>query len=317
LIKEILSKRIDTEELLPELKKYYNGYLFTEDGQERIFNSDMILYYLKEYKKNNCPPRDLIDTNVTSDYTKMAELFTLKNKERNYKILEGILKGQVQQTSITKEFSLAKEFTTEDFLSLLYYLGFLTIDSSILNMVNLRVPNYMVKELYFDFFAKLIKENAEYKLETLEIKKSVLDLALKGDISRFIEIIEQTLNQLANRDFIKFDEKYIKLIMLSYLILSKAYYVKSEYEVEDGYLDIALFKRNGINLNYEAIIELKYIKKKEYQQKGEEIIEEKLKQAKEQLMKYQQAEELQEKTKLKKWAIIFSGDKCLRKVEIN
>ena len=55
--------------------------------------------------------------------------------------------------------------------------------------------------------------------------------------------------------------------MLTYLMLSKIYYVKSEYEVENGYLDILLLQRSGIPVEYEAVLEIKYIKKKEYEDK--------------------------------------------------
>ena len=318
-VKRLLNKILEdenNEEIFAKLKKYYNGYLFNEKTEKRLFNSDMVLYYLGEYQIDNEEPSDLIDTNISSDYAKMRELFTLKNKERNYKILKEIVKGELQQTAITREFSLAKEFSAEDFLSLLFYLGFLTIDSSVLNLVNLRVPNYVVKELYFDFFAKIIKDDAEYDLETVEIKQSIIKLALEGDITEFIEIVEQTLKRLSNRDYIKFDEKYIKLIMLSYLMLSRVYYVKSEYEIKDGYLDIALLERSGVEPKYEAVIELKYIKKSIYNKKGDEIVQQKLEEAQEQLLKYREAEELKSKANLKKWVLVFVGAECVEHLEI-
>ena len=316
LIDKLIAEDIDKEELMKKLKRYYNGYLFNQDAEERLFNSDMVLYYFKSYLKENKEPTDLIDTNISSDYAKMRELFTLKNKERNYKILDGILNEELQQTAITREFSLAKEFTAEDFLSLLFYLGFLTIDSSVLNLVNLRVPNYVVKELYFDFFAKIIKDDADYEIETVDIKKSIVQLALEGEITDFVNIVEETLQRLSNRDYIDFDEKYIKLTMLSYLMLSRVYYVKSEYEVEDGYIDIALLERSGVDPNYEAIIELKYIKKSEYDDQGEDIVQAKFEAAKEQILKYQQSDELNARQNLKKIVLIFVGDKCVKQKEL-
>ncbi|WP_027339131.1 AAA family ATPase [Halonatronum saccharophilum] len=316
LLAKVINNKDNNKELFLKLKKYYNGYLFNEKAKKRLFNSDMVLYYLGEYQIDGSEPSDLIDTNISSDYAKMRELFTLKNKERNFKILDGILSGKLQQAAITREFSLAKEFSSEDFLSLLFYLGFLTIDSSILNLMNLKVPNYVIKELYFDFFAKIVKEDVDYEIETVEIKKSIIQIALEGRIDSFIEIVEKTLDRLSNRDYISFDEKYVKLIMLSYLMLSKVYYVKSEYEVEDGYIDIALLERSGIKPEYEGIIELKYIKKSEYKDKDEKIVEEKFKEAKDQILRYKKADELKERKNLKKWVVIFVGAKCMKSVLI-
>jgi len=50
--------------------------------------------------------------------------------------------------------------------------------------------------------------------------------------------------------------------MLTYLFLSKVYYIKTEYEVEGGYIDIALLPRINVKAPNHAIIELKYITKK-------------------------------------------------------
>ncbi|MCK4261433.1 MAG: AAA family ATPase, partial [Halanaerobiales bacterium] len=280
-------KSLDHKKIIPELKKYYNGYLFSEYAQKRIFNSDMVLYYLSEYLINNLPPADLIDTNIASDYAKMQKLFSLKNQERNYQILEKILMGQSQTTTITREYSLAKEFTEEDFLSLLFYLGFLTIEDKVLRRVRLKVPNYAIKELYFDFFIKVLKERFELNLDTSEIQDSIEAIAFTGNIDKFINVIEKTLKQLSFRDFIEFDEKYIKIIMYTYLIMSKAYYIKSEYEVKEGYVDIGFFQHPDRDENiYEGLIEVKYIKKADYKKKGQTIVAEKLEMGKDQLLSY-------------------------------
>ncbi len=316
LLNEILGEDIDKDLLIPELKRYYNGYKFSGKVDDKVFNSDMILYYLNKYQQENELPLELIDTNISSDYSKMRDLFTLKNKKRNLKILEDILKGNSQTVQITREFSLAKEFTSEDFLSLLFYMGFLTIDKSILTRYKLKVPNYVIKELYFDFFAKLIRDDSNYDLNISGIKDAMEQIALKGEINDFINIIEKTLEKLSNRDFIKYDEKYIKLIFLSYLMLSNIYYVKSEYEVEGGYIDIALLARSGVEPEYEGIIELKYIKQSDYEHAGDSIVNRKVAEAKEAILRYKESEELREKEKLKKWVIVFAGSKCVECLEV-
>lgn len=317
LLERTTNNDINVNEVMPALKNYYNGYLFNEDAEEKVFNSDMVLYYISEYLVNKEPPVDLIDTNISSDYAKMQKLFTLKNKERNYTILEEILEGKLQKTTITREYSLAKEFTKDDFRSLLFYLGFLTIKGRVLNRVKIGIPNYVIKELYFDFFAEIVRKEAEYELDTADIKDSIEQIAIEGDIDEFVQIIEKTLKKVSFRDFIKFNEKYVKLIMLSYLMLSKVYYVKSEYEVEDGYIDIALFERSGLSLEYEALIEVKYIKKQDYEEKGKVIVEEKSKEGKDQIIRYRQTREFKNKDKLKKWVLVFAGDKCVAKMEVD
>ncbi len=268
----------EVETILPDLITYYNGYLFSEDASTRVFNSDMAFYYINSYRKYQKPPQDLIDTNISSDYAKLRRLFTLKNKERNYGILQELLNGESPKTAITREFSLAKRFTRQDFLSLLYYLGFLTIKHGGRALrVALEVPNYVIKELYFEFFEELLSQNVE--LETDDIIEGIEELAFEGKIEGFIRSIETMLEKVSFRDFMNFDEKYVKLVMLTYLMLSKIYYVKSEYEVENGYIDILLLQRSGIQIDYEAMFEVKYLKKKEYEdnKSGKQTLQKKFK----------------------------------------
>ncbi len=192
--------------------------------------------------------------------------------------MQELLNGESPKTTITREFSLAKRFTRQDFLSLLYYLGFLTIKHGGRALrVALEVPNYVIKELYFEFFEELLSQNVE--LETDDIIEGIEELAFDGKIEGFIRSIETMLEKVSFRDFINFDEKYVKLVMLTYLMLSKIYYVKSEYEVENGYIDILLLQRSGIQIDYEAMFEVKYLKKKEYEdnKSGKQTLQKKFK----------------------------------------
>lgn len=319
LIVNTLEKDIesnDLDKLVDELRKNYNGYLFSENADKRLFNSDMILYYLKSYEDFGDGPRDLIDKNIASDYAKLGKMFDLKNKTQNMKVLDKILKNEPIKASITSQFSMEKDFEEDDFKSLLFYFGMLTIDKKILSRVSLKVPNYAIKSLYFDFFMKKLNENLDFELDITDIKESIEEIALDGNNKNLVKIIEITLNKLSNRDYIKFDEKYIKLIFLTYCFLSKIYLVKSEYEVESGYIDIALLKQANIEPTYFAIFELKYISKTEYKEKGENIVKLRESEAVEQIEKYQTSNELIKIKNLKKWVIVFVGDKCVVNKEI-
>jgi len=170
------------------------------------------------------------------------------------------------------------------------------------------MPNYVIKELYFDYFASVIQEKAAFDLDVSVVRDAIREIALEGKIDLFCELIQMVLEKLSNRDFIKFEEKYIKLLMLTYFMMSKIYYVKSEYEVKDGYIDIALLKRVNVDSKFQAIFEIKYIKQSDAQ--NLELQNEKMKEAKTQLAQYTQAEELRENPTLKKFAIVVAGTRC-------
>ncbi|MGM9977720.1 MAG: AAA family ATPase [Clostridium sp.] len=316
LIKRTVQNEDEIDKIIKEMKVNYNGYLFSIKGKETIFNSDMVLYYLKHIEENKLPPEELIDKNIASDYAKLGNMFKLKNRNENYKILEDILKGEEITARITSQFNLERRFNDEDFKSLLFYLGLLTIKGEDFGDAILDTPNNVIRELYFDFYAKRLEEESDFELNTKEVKDTIKDIAKNGNNLKLVEIVEKTLNKLSNRDYITFNEKYVKLIFLTYCYLSKIYLVKSEYEVEDGYIDIALLKQVNMEPKFFGIMELKYISKSKYEEKGEEIVKEKLNEAKEQLEKYDRSEELKNMKNLKKWAIVFVNDKCYANVEI-
>jgi hypothetical protein len=319
LINNVINKTLsatELNELLDILQKNYNGYLFSEDCNTRLFNSDMILYYMQSYVDSGRGPKTLIDKNIASDYGKLGRMFDLKDKNQNMKVLDQILKDEKITATITEQFSLEKDFDSDDFKSLLFYLGMLTIDAKGLGDVELKVPNNVIKELYFEFYSKKLQQEISYELETSEIKNSIKDIAINGDNTKLVSLVEKTLNKISNRDYIRFDEKYVKLIFLTYCFLSKIYLVKSEYEVNDGYIDIALLKQANIDPTYFAIFELKYITKEEYKKEGEKIVELRKSEAIEQLEKYKYSEELMNFPNFKKWAIVFVNDRCVRNMSV-
>lgn len=302
--------------LMDILRKNYNGYLFSEKAAKRLFNSDMILYYLKYYVEHKEGPEELIDENIASDYGKLGKMFELKSKDSNMKVLENILKEEEIAAQITKQFSMEKDFTQDDFKSLLLYLGLLTIDKKILSRVSLKVPNYAIKGLYFEYYVKKLNEAMDYQIDTSELQDGIEQIALEGINTKFINVVEKTLHQLSNRDLIKFDEKYVKMLIHAYFILSKVYMVKSEYEVESGFIDIALLKREAVNPTYFGIFEIKYIKQSDFQKEGQRLVARMKEEAVEQIKKYGTSRELSELPNLKKWVLVFAGNTCAVNIEV-
>ncbi|MFH0968163.1 MAG: PD-(D/E)XK nuclease domain-containing protein, partial [Methanobacteriota archaeon] len=115
------------------------------------------------------------------------------------------------------------------------------------------------------------------------------------------------------RDFIGFDEKYIKIAIFAYANMSSLYLVKSEYEVPDGYIDIALLKRDPWHPDYYALFELKYLK---ISNSSDRDVEQAVIEGTEQLGRYISSPELASIPNLKKWVLVFSGDRCVRALEV-
>jgi hypothetical protein len=313
LLSHTLSRKDRMAGMTENLQVYYDGYQFSEDASEFLYNSDMILYYLNCFIDSGKPPENLLDTNIASDYGKIEGLIRLKAPEQNIEIIKEIVYTGITSAKMTEQFSMEKSFSSDDFKSLLFYLGLLSIRESLPGAVSLQIPNYVIRGLYYDFFLKVIAKEAPFQVEPDRIRDAIYQIAYGGECDKLVTLIEALLHAFSNRDFIGFDEKYIKIAIFTYANMSSLYLVKSEYEVPDGYIDLALLKREPWHPDYYALFELKYLKKSSSSEKEIEMI---VREGIRQLKQYTSSPELSTIQNLKKWVIVFSGDRCVRKEEV-
>ncbi|ABY95281.1 MULTISPECIES: ATP-binding protein [Thermoanaerobacter] len=291
----------EKENLINNLRELYDGYKFNKNAKTRVYNPDMVLYFLAQYKNTGGYPEYLIDDNVKTDY---GRLNRLTMNEENRALLERIIKEEGIVAEIVTKFSFDRMYDEEYFISLLFYMGLLTIKDYRYNILELGIPNYVIKTMYWEYFGRKLKEENNIKYEMLEIAKAIWEMAFEGKIKNFIKFIsEKVLKVLSNRDTIKFDEKYIKIILFSYLTMSNIYKPISEKETEGGYIDIYLEKDIRMpDVKYEWLIELKYVKKSD-----EKYIEEIIEKGKEQLKRYRESMQFKDKQNLKKALVVFIG----------
>ena len=151
-LQELMDKQEITKEmqleLLPIMKEYYDGYKFSLEGKERIYNSNMCLYFLNSYLESKEFPRNLVDVNIASDYSKIGKMLDLCKGEKRAEIIEKTVSGEGILSEITQKFNPAIEFTDTDLVSMLYYLGYLTISDEKLGKPELKVPNKVIRKIY-------------------------------------------------------------------------------------------------------------------------------------------------------------------------
>ena len=151
-LKELMNEQKITqkeqESLLPIMKENYDGYKFAIKGKEKIYNSNMTLYFLKNYIRFREIPTQLIDMNITSDYSKLGSMLDLCKGEERKKVIEKTISGEGIISEITQKFNPAMEFTETDLVSMLYYLGYLTIVGDIFEKPILKIPNNVMKTFF-------------------------------------------------------------------------------------------------------------------------------------------------------------------------
>ena len=291
------------EKLLPIMKENYDGYRFSIYGKEKIYNSNMCLYFLSRYIRFKEIPEQLIDMNIASDYSKLGKMLTLCKGEEREKVIEKTVSGEGIVSEITQKFNPAIEFTEQDLISMLYYLGYLTIIGDEVGYPKLSIPNNVMKEIYTDYFLKILRE--EIKVEINENYTGIArEIAIEGKIDKIIEMLGIYLKNLSNRDYQKFDEKYVKLIFFCIAMNLKIFRLKSEMEVQRKYPDILLIPKDQSKGYKGVMIEFKYLKK------GEEAkLQEKQKEAKKQIKEYGEFEEIKELKNINKYTVVAVNDK--------
>ena len=304
-LKEILKNQEislkEQEKIIPIMKENYDGYKFCLKAKNQIYNSNMCLYFLSRYIRLGEIPDKLIDTNIASDYSKIGKMLDLCKGENRLEILRKTVQGEPIVNTIIEKFNPAIEFTENDMISMLYYLGYLTISGEDLGKPELTIPNKVMKEIYANYFMQIMEEEANFKIDNTTNNEILREIAKEGKIDKMVETLKIYLNNLSNRDLIKFDEKYIKLIFYCIAMNIKAYSTKSEMEVNRNYPDILLVPRDS-SKGYKAVmVEFKYLKKGEVAK-----LEDKQKEAKEQIERYSSFEDIKDIQGLRKYTIVVA-----------
>jgi Predicted AAA-ATPase/PD-(D/E)XK nuclease superfamily len=320
-VADIMRKVGATEANLPKvlavLKDWYNGYLFHEDATERLYNSDMIMYFASHYEKRQTYPRRMLDANIATDYTKVKKIFNIQQREQEFiPILKELTSEGILTAELTDFFNLEKAFSESDLISLLFYMGWITIKGESEGLCTFQIPNRVIQELYYDYFVDIIDREYGLVSSVPKIQTALISLSKNNNPQPFLDLIKALIDKdLSLRDAQNFNEKHLKMLLIPYLSLSTSHYVVSEPEWENLYPDIVLFKRPNVETRYNFLIELKYIKKTDANKKDEltkePILKKVAREAREQLQSYIATENAKRIPNLKAWLLILVGREWL------
>jgi len=311
--------QVDKEESLETMKKWYNHYQFSKKGQECVYNTDAVLYFLKEAIRSKEIPSNLIDDNLRMDYGKLQYLI-LKDKELNgnFQKLSDIIRDNGIESNIKTSFPFDKITHKENFISLLYFFGLLTYsDKTTSNLPFLCIPNETIRQMIFEYIRNSFEEAYDFSLDIYELLLLIRDMAFKGTFKPAFEFIESEIKkQTSLRDFID-GESIVKTFYLSYLNIYDFYISASEEEMNKGYADLIMkpFYIKYKDIKFAYLIELKYIKRSIKDTEFDDLLQQKIKEAKHQLDQYAEDEYERQmlglppfgKVTLKKVIIVFHG----------
>jgi Predicted AAA-ATPase/PD-(D/E)XK nuclease superfamily len=256
----IPSEKIPT--MMSDLAEWYDGYQFAE-GEKPLFNPDMILYFLKEYSIKGEYPTEMLDSNIITDYQKIRNIFNIGEGETDrFSLLNELVEVGYIDFPLTRIYNLVHRFNEDDFLSLLFYMGLLTFKEAGSSDWRFQIPNYVIKKLYFEYFGALYLEKTRFSKSLRPISRAIDALMNDGRPTPFLEIVEHVLQENhSNRDEMVYGEKHLQTLIIALLFPYKAFKIHSEYESKRTYPDIFLERIPDRKINFEVVLELKYVKK--------------------------------------------------------
>jgi Predicted AAA-ATPase/PD-(D/E)XK nuclease superfamily len=302
-LSNIAEEKIPT--ITKDLKEWYDGYRFSYVAENHLYNPDMVLYFLLEYGIQGQYPKKMLDTNIISDYRKISNIFKIGGEEiGKFEILEDVVKIGYIDFELTEIFNLEAPFTESNFLSLLYYMGLLTCREPLTIGWRFEVPNYVIKKLYFEYFASIYLEKTRFSRVQRPIAAAITAMLDEANPDDFFKIIETILQENhANRDELVYGEKHLQTLMIGLLCPYESYTVHSEYESRRGFPDIFIERMPDKHIKYEVVLELKYVKKKDI-----DTLSTVIENAEKQLDEYMTSERFQ-RPNVRGFYVVFLGGK--------
>lgn len=309
-----------TDELIKTIKPWYDNYCFATKryGKTTMYNSVMVLNFLDNYIRNEYDiPDSMVETNIRIDYDKIRMLIRHDKSFSNDAsiIQELVTKGFVTGT-LNENFPAEQINDPDNFLSLLFYFGMITIDGNYKGETKFIIPNEVVRDQMYTYLLNTYKEN-DLTYNAYGKGKLESQMAYDGNFKPYFEYIADCLKKYSSQRDKQKGEAFVHGFTLALTSQCKFYRPISELDNDGGYADIFLSPLCDIykDMVDSYIVELKYCKSNTNEEQAKQLFKE----ASEQITRYADSDmvrELVKTTKLHKLVVIYRGTEMIACEEI-
>ena len=262
-----ISADSDIDAIVNDMKPWYDNYCFAKQAlkkKTRMFNCDMVLYYLRNYMDAGCPPEEMIDPNTRTDYGKMKKLLQFDKLDGERKgIIRKIAEEEQIVTQLYESFSAYQIPKAEIFPSLLFYYGMLTIKGTRGSKLVLGIPNNNVRKQYYGYLEE--EYQAKAYVDVNQLTDYYYDMAYDGKWEEGLRFMADAYAKVSSvRDGIE-AERNLQGFFMAYLNLNDYYITAPELELNHGYCDFFLLPDlTHYASQHSYILELKVLSKKDF-----------------------------------------------------
>ena len=256
----------DVDEALSVMSEWYDGYRFAKRAQQDVYNTDMVLYYVKWSIAEGGPPDELIDANVRIDYGKLRHLLTVNRQlNGNFDLLRHLIGEGWVDSELRSGFPLEELTQRANFVSLLHYFGLLSIREVRDDLPRLAIPNQTVRRLMYGYLRDGYRDVGVFSVDLFTFERLVHEMAYRGAWRPVLEFLSAAIaGQSSIRDYID-GEKVIQGFLAAYLSATEHFVFHTERELGGGYADLCLepHLQRYTGMRHGYVIELKYLKRGE------------------------------------------------------
>ena len=257
---------VDREQAFSLVTDWYDHYRFSIKNDDQICNPILLFGFLDRCMADDDFPQDMVDENLRTDYGKLRHLVVTNGRlNGKFNALESFLTDGGVTTKLVRSFQAEALARPDNFISLLFYYGMVTIAGKDFDGVKFVIPNQLMRRFISDFLLNGYQDVCGVSPNSRAIASHLGKLARDGDWRPAIEAASQVVKEtLSVRDLMD-GEKAVQASLASLLSAGSAFAVRTVHRAGFGFADLALAPRliNYPDIRYCALIEVKYIKKTE------------------------------------------------------
>lgn len=252
------------DDIVEEMRPWYDNYCFAKeslDTDPKMFNCDMVLYFLNNLILSGHSPEQMIDPNTRTDYGKMKKLIRLDGTG-SYRtgIINEIAEKGYTLGNIDESFPAEHLTQPQKFKSLLFYYGMLTISGRVGAVLKLGIPNNNVRRQYYDYL--LEEYQSIHPLPTYDLDMPYYEAAVEGNWHVMMDLLMKMYSENTSVRSLIEGERNLQGFMNALLNLNPYYLTAPEVELNHGYCDFFLMPdlMRYPMVEHSYILELKYLK---------------------------------------------------------
>ena len=243
---------------------WFDNYRFGSFDATPVANTTLVLNFFDKLVRAKVWPDDYIDENLRTDYSKIKHLILSEQKlNGNFHALETLVSDGMLSERLAKSFQAKDIAVRENFVSLLYWLGFTTITGDDLGQPVFGVPNGVMRQIAAQTFTQTYADACGIDQRLPAVNAGMRRFAKTGEFDGILEpLLAVVKENFAIRDAKEGETAVASAVSAILISAGGPYVVTREREANGGFYDLAMSPRFDIapQIAHAAVVELKYLK---------------------------------------------------------